>query len=77
MLNLIFIMFFYSCYYHVSILKSKVFVLHNQLCNCIMFNQQIKYCGFEVTYKLIRDWAIGIIYLKHVFCELHVTIINK
>ena len=38
--------------------------------NCIMFNQQMKYCVFEVTYKLIRGWAIGMIYLNHVFVNL-------
>ena len=32
-----------------------------------MFNQQMKYCVLEVTYKPIGGWAIGIIYLKHVF----------
>ena len=43
------------------------FVLHDQLCNCNMPNQQMKYCVFEVNYKQIWGWAIGLIYLKHVF----------
>ena len=32
-----------------------------------MINQQMKYCVFEVTYKPIGGWAIGVICLKHVF----------
>ena len=30
----------------------------------------MKYCVFEVNYKQIWGWAIGLIYLKHVFIAL-------